>query len=102
VCTNLAKTTATQDVKRAFAHSFPFLEATGDVIMGWMLLWRASVAAEKLEKGAKAKDKAFYNGQITTADFFINTVLPETIGRMDSIDRMNAAAVEMEEDGFGS
>ena len=100
VCTNLAKTADSNGLQRAFAHSFPFLMAMGDVIMGWMLLWRASVAAEKLNKGVKSKDEAFYQGQITTADFFIHTVLPETIGKMVSIDRMSAAAVEMEEDGF--
>ncbi|MCF8026263.1 MAG: acyl-CoA dehydrogenase, partial [Desulfobacteraceae bacterium] len=102
VCTNLAKTAASSDTKRAFAHSFPFLEAMGDVIVGWMLLWRAAIASEKLEKGPKAKDKAFYQGQRTTADFFIHTVLPQTLGKMESIDRMSAAAVDMEEAGFGS
>ncbi|MBS3808718.1 MAG: acyl-CoA dehydrogenase [Desulfobacterales bacterium] len=102
VCANLAKTAASSDVKRAFAHSFPFLEAMGDVIVGWMLLWRAAISAEKLEKGAKAKDKAFYQGQLTTADFFIHTVLPVSIGKMESIDRMSVAAVEMEEAGFGN
>ena len=31
--------------KTAFAHAVPFQEACGDVVMAWMLLWRASVAA---------------------------------------------------------
>ena len=48
------------EFKVAFAHSQPFLEAMGDTIMGWMLLWRAVVASQKLGNGAKKKDTSFY------------------------------------------
>ena len=102
VCTNLGKTAASPDVKRAFAHSFPFLEAMGDVIVAWMLLWRAAIASEKLEKASKSKDKPFYQGQVTTAEFFIHTVLPQSVGKMESIDKMDDAAVKMDEAGFGA
>ncbi|MBN1104768.1 MAG: acyl-CoA dehydrogenase [Deltaproteobacteria bacterium] len=88
------------DFKTAFAHSVPFLHAMGDVIMGWMLLWRAQVAAPKIE-GARARDLPFYRGQLKTAQFFINTVLPVTRGRMDSIQAASPAALEMEEQSFG-
>jgi alkylation response protein AidB-like acyl-CoA dehydrogenase len=102
------------EVKTAFAHAYPFLMACGDVIMAWMLLWRAATAAPLLEKrlvkvapekrAAKiAKDKlaAFYDGQRQTARFFIKSVLPETLGRMRSIQAGDDAAVEISEVGFG-
>ena len=73
----------------------------GDVTMGWMLLWRAAVAAEKLQEGAKKKDVGFYEGQIQTAKFFINTVLPVTHGKMVSIKDLDGSAVEMDDAGFG-
>ena len=69
--------------------------------MGWMLLWRAAVAAEKLQGGAKKKDVSFYEGQIQTAKFFMNTVLPVTQGKMASIKDLDGSAVEMEDAGFG-
>jgi alkylation response protein AidB-like acyl-CoA dehydrogenase len=100
--TGLAKAVVSPNVKSAFAHAFPFLETMGDVIMGWMLLWRADVASQKLAGGAKAKDEAFYRGQVKTAEFFIQTVLPCTLGKMASIARMSAAAIEMAEEGFSS
>ena len=46
------------DFKMAFAHSLPFLHAMGDVLMGWMLLWRAETAAPKIQ-GAKGRDLPF-------------------------------------------
>jgi len=73
----------------------------GDVTMGWMLLWRAVVASEKLQNGAKKKDVGFYEGQIQTAAFFMNTVLPVTHGKMVSIKDFDGSAVEIADAAFG-
>ena len=97
----LGKTAMSMEVKVAFAHSLPFLEVMGDVIMGWMLLWRASVAAKKLEKNCSKSDSAFYNGQLKTAEFFLSTVLPGTMGRMNAIAGMCPAAIDIDDEGFG-
>jgi hypothetical protein len=86
--------------KTAFAHSVPFLHAMGDVIMGWMLLWRAEAAAPKI-LAAKGRDIPFYKGQVKTAQFFMDTVLPVTRGKMESVQAASPAALEMEEDSFG-
>ena len=86
--------------RAAFAHSLPFLEVMGDVVIGWMLLWRATVAAESKARAGK-KDRLFYEGQIKTAEFFIRCVLPGAIGRMDAIEDCCDAAVAIEEAAFG-
>ena len=88
-------------VMNAFAFANSFMEVTGDVIMAWMLLWRASIAAEKLETGAKKKDVAFYEGQIKSAEFFVSSMLPVTMGKMDTILAGNDAVVKISEDSFG-
>jgi len=98
----IGKRAASADFKTAFAHATPFLNAMGDVVMAWMLMWRAQVAATKLANGAKQKDVAFYEGQIKTADFFVNTVLPVTLGSMTSIERGCKAAIEIDEASFGA
>jgi hypothetical protein len=68
----------------AFSLSYPFLKVMGESIMGWMHIWRATVAIQKLEeKESKKSDIDFYQGQIKTAEFFINTVLPPTLTKMD-------------------
>jgi len=108
--------TALAEETRAAAFGFakPFLDAMGDVCMGWMLLWRASIAAAALLKSAgsldlesrrqaaaKSRDAAFYEGQIQSAAYFINSILPITRGRMAAIGAVDPAAVEMPEAGFG-
>jgi len=98
---HMGATAMSPKVMEAFAFAHPFMEAAGDVIMAWMLLWRATAAALKLEKGAKKKDAAFYNGQLKSAEFFINVILPITMGKMNAILATNGAAVEISEDAFG-
>jgi len=69
--------------------------------MGWLLLWRACISAQNLEKGAGKKDVAFYEGQIKSAEFFVHSVLPVTRGKMNVILTTNPAALEISEDAFG-
>jgi len=100
--------------KTAFAHAHPFMETVGDVIMAWMLLWRASVAAPKLAKVAgginpqavaatvaKNADAAFYDGQLKTAEFFIGSLLPVTMGKLDAISAGTSAAMDIHDRAFG-
>jgi len=110
----LAQTAISENILTAFAYAHPFLDATGDVSMAWMLLWRARTAFEKLQKTAKTddlaqmkekagknKDAAFYYGQIKTAEFFIMSILPVTMGKLNAIAAQNAAATEIPEIAFG-
>ena len=123
VAMHLGANAMSPQVLNAFAFAYPFMEVSGDVVMGWMLLWRAAVAAEKLQAsakhrdrqppqrrataaeklqaGGKAKDKKFYEGVIKSAEYFIQCVLPVTMGKMEAIMLSAPAAVEIEEDSFG-
>lgn len=100
--------------KTAFASAHPFMMAMGDVIMGWMLLWRAAISSPKLErivgelnaeqraeKFAKDKNAAFYEGQIESTHYFINAVLPITLGRLAAVRAGEEAVLEITERGFG-
>ena len=101
VALHIGKKAMSAEFKVAFAHSLPFLHVIGDVIMAWMLLWRAAVAAMKLSQKPKKKDLAFYEGQIRTAEFFINTELEATLGKINAITKCCAATIHIPDEGFG-
>jgi alkylation response protein AidB-like acyl-CoA dehydrogenase len=101
VALQLGKKAMSAEFKVAFAHSLPFLHVIGDTIMAWMLLWRALTAADQLWDNPKKKDKAFYEGQIKTAEFFISTELAAAMGKMNAIADGCAAAIEISDEGFG-
>ncbi len=110
----LTSSIMTEKIRSAFAASHPFLEVMGDVIMGWMHLWRASVAAPKLEKLIQNASRneltaimendrqaSFYDGQLKTAAYFIHTLLPITAGKMEAIRQCRDEAVQIHEKSFG-
>lgn len=84
----------------AAAHAHPFLEVCGDIVVGWMLLWRARIAAEALAGGGKEKDAAFYEGQLMSAEFYTGVMLPTALGRMDAILSGSSVAVDIPEEAF--
>jgi len=102
VAMHLGASAMSPQVLTAFAFAHPFLEASGDVVMAWMLLWRATIAAAQLNNNAKKKDEKFYEGQIKSAEYFVHNVLPITLGKMDAIMGNCAAAVDISEDSFGA
>jgi hypothetical protein len=44
---------------------------------------------------------AFYEGQIKSAEFFANSVLPISLGKMNVILGSGSEAVDISEDAFG-
>jgi len=83
------------EVLNAFSFSFPFLEATGDLSIAWMLLSRAKAAYPLI--GKKKKTDPFYLGQVNTARFFIKTILPVSLGKLASIENCDRAVTLMED-----
>ena len=110
----LVKAAGSAHVREAFAASHPLLEVMGDVIMAWMLLWRAMVAAPKLkELAADAQDEvladmiennrqiAFYDGQMKSAAYFIHVHLPITAGKILALKKSRSEVIQIHEKSFG-
>lgn len=97
---HLGTTAMSEKVLDAFGSATPFCEVTGDVVMAWMHLWRATVAKKALANKPKKKDVAFYEGQVKTAQFFIEQLLPTAMGKMDAVMATTSAVMEMPLDAF--
>jgi len=97
----LVQNASTNNQREAFVQAYPFLESTGDVIMAWMLLWRACVASKALAAKPARKDLAYYEGMKQTAAYYINSLLPATLGKIDGINNLNSAPVVIAESCFG-
>jgi hypothetical protein len=101
-------------------NAYPFLMMMGKVVSGWLLLWQAGVAQEKLETLAKEKgidtnnkqalsqlckdnkDAAFYSGKIYSARFFAKNVLPEVNAIAESIKTEDMSILDIPEESFAS
>ncbi|MCX2968077.1 MULTISPECIES: acyl-CoA dehydrogenase [Streptomyces] len=98
--TDLAATE--QDVKSLYKvglNTTRFLLASGDVVIGYLLLRGAAVAAGKLPTAA-AKDKAFYTGKIAAAKFFAANVLPGVGVQREMAEAVDLSLMELDEAAF--
>jgi len=98
---HLSETASGPNMLKGYAHACPLMQITGDVVMAWLLLWRAVVAKQKLEGKVKKKDIAFYEGQVQTAEYFIRTVLPMTSGLVNTVLDTCGVAIDMADASFG-
>ncbi len=102
------------------ANAYPFLMMMGKVIMSWLLLWEAGVAAEKLtvlyrEQGIDLQnagqvqafikdhqDAAFYAGKGASARYFIKHVLPEVHAASTAIRSEDLSMIDIVDESFAS
>ncbi|WP_335971967.1 acyl-CoA dehydrogenase [Streptomyces sp. CA2R106] len=98
--TDLAATE--QDVRSIYKvglNSTRLLLASGDVVIGYLLLRGAAVAAEKLP-AASGKDKPFYTGKVAAAKFFAATVLPEVAAARTLAEAVTLDVMDLPEEAF--
>jgi hypothetical protein len=76
------------------------LESVAELVIAWLLLDHAILAAEKLPAANEA-DKAFYEGKVASARFFTRTVLPEIRARKKIVELSNLDLMELSDAAFG-
>ncbi|RJQ84349.1 acyl-CoA dehydrogenase [Amycolatopsis panacis] len=89
-----------QNVNKVGQHTVRLLLSVGDLLVGWQLLKQAGIAVAKLDNGASAKDKPFYEGKLAVASFFAKTVLPELTARRAIVEAADNALMEVDEAAF--
>jgi len=98
-------------------YACQYLEVFGDVTVGWLLMWQAVIAQQKLvalagEKGFEADangiDKliaenptaAYYSGKLASARFFVSNIVSQATAKAEAIKRADKAALEISENAF--
>ncbi len=91
-----------EDVKNIYKvgqNTTRLLMASGDVVVGYLLLKGAAVAARKLPT-ASAKDVPFYTGKIAAAKFFAAEVLPGVAVQRQLAEAVDNSLMELDEAAF--
>jgi alkylation response protein AidB-like acyl-CoA dehydrogenase len=76
------------------------LLATGDLVVGWLLLREAEVALAALDREVSASDRAFYTGKVAAARFFARTVLPRLSADRAVAEAVDGALMDVPEESF--
>jgi len=75
------------------------LMAVGDVIISWLLLRQADIAATKIDS-ASGKDKDFYEGKIAASRYFIHNFLPLIAATRAIVEREDGEIMKVSEAAF--
>ncbi|MGA7398005.1 MAG: acyl-CoA dehydrogenase C-terminal domain-containing protein [Solirubrobacterales bacterium] len=89
-----------KNVYKVGLGSVSFLKAFGDLMIGWLLIRHAEIAAAALENGASEKDKPFYEGKVAAARFFARTMLPNLKASKAVIEGIENDVMELDEAAF--
>ncbi|MDQ5973520.1 MAG: hypothetical protein QG661_729 [Actinomycetota bacterium] len=92
-----------QDVTEIYKvglNSTRLLMATGDLVIGWLLLRQAEVATKALAAGPSERDRAFYVGKVETAKWFARNRLPLLAAERAVAEATTLDIMELPEEAF--
>ncbi len=92
------------EIYRAGLNTTRLLMALGDLVIGWLLARQAGVAQAALDGDGSsqpsAQDRAFYQGKLSTARFFAQTVLPRLATERVIAEETTLDLMELPEEAF--
>ncbi|MDB9823199.1 acyl-CoA dehydrogenase, partial [Deltaproteobacteria bacterium] len=105
-----------KDFKVLALFATQYSELFGDVMVGWLLLWQAVIAQDKLNKLAQEKgvsgteglekliaenaDAAFYSGKLASARYFVSNIVSQSTAKAQVIKNADKAALDIAENSF--
>jgi alkylation response protein AidB-like acyl-CoA dehydrogenase len=77
------------------------LLATGDLVVGWLLLRQADIAITALKRdGLSAADTSFYQGKVAAASFFARQILPKITAERAIAEATDNELMDLDESVF--
>ena len=92
-----------QDVNELYRvglNTTRLLMATGDLVIGWLLIRQAEVALAALAGDASDRDRMFYEGKVATARWFAANRLPLLAAERAVAEATDMAIMELPEEAF--
>jgi hypothetical protein len=83
---------------RLTADSAVFLDLMGRVVIAWIWVWQANIAAQKRVPGSADAD--FYAGKLQAARYFIRRELPRTVQQAGLLMALDDTCIAMQDDWF--
>jgi alkylation response protein AidB-like acyl-CoA dehydrogenase len=89
-----------RELYRVGLQSVSFLLATGDLLIGWLLLRQAEIALAALDGAPADADRTYYAGKVAAAEFFAKNMLPPLSAQRRIVESVDLAIMDLREDAF--
>ena len=76
------------------------LYSLGDLVVAWLLMRQADVAITALAGPPSDRDRAFYEGKVAAAQFFVRQVLPQLSAQRAIAEATDNALMDLPEEAF--
>jgi alkylation response protein AidB-like acyl-CoA dehydrogenase len=96
----MAAQASPQEIYRVGLNTTRLLMASGDLMIGWLLMRQAEVASAALKGEVSERDRLFYEGKIETARWFARNRLPLIAGERAVAEATTLDVMELAEDSF--
>ncbi len=92
---------AANDLDKTLANASVYLEMFGHIVIAWIWLKAAAVAARALQAGKlQAPEEAFYRGKLQAAQFFYQWELPKCATWCDLLESIDTTTLDMQDAWF--
>ena len=89
-----------REIYKVGLNTTRLLMATGDLIIGWLLLRQADVALAALAGDPSERDRLFYEGKVETARWFARNRLPLLAAERAVAEATTLDVMDLPEDAF--
>jgi hypothetical protein len=96
----MASQSESEQIYKVGLNTTRLLMASGDLVIGWLLLRQAEVASAALAGDVAEKDRMFYLGKIETARWFARNRLPLLAAERAVAEATDLDLMEMPEEAF--
>ena len=96
----MASQSESEQIYKVGLNTTRLLMASGDLVIGWLLLRQAEVASAALAGEVAERDRIFYLGKIETARWFARNRLPLLAAERAIAEATDLAIMEMPEEAF--
>ncbi|WP_193074362.1 acyl-CoA dehydrogenase [Pseudomonas sp. FME51] len=97
--TDALQTMRRDDVERALANAYLYMECFGHVVVGWMWLRQAQAALRGLEQGGQRRPE-FYEGKLRACEYFLRYELPKPLSLAKVLGEADRITLDMPEASF--
>ena len=88
-----------KEIYKAGLHTNTLLESLSEIVIAWLLLEQAEIAAAKLPE-ATGSDTGFYAGKVASARFFVKDALPKVAIRTAAAQSEDAWLMDLPDEAF--
>lgn len=97
---HIGKVLQGEQLPQALANASCFMNAFGQIVMSWIWIRQAIKAEQALAGEVTEDDKAFYQGKLQAARYFVNWELPAIQRDMALLEEMDDSCSGMQADWF--